>query len=74
MRDDGVARRSRIRRWAQLLVAVPVAFFLFPGLFARQGPKLGPFPFFLWYQFAAALLAALLIGVVYVVRDRSGER
>ena len=47
--------------------------FLFPGLFARQTPKLGAFPFFIWYQFAAAAAAALVTGVVFLLRDKRDD-
>jgi len=36
----------------------------------RQTPKLGAFPFFIWYQFATAAAAALVTGVVFLLRDK----
>jgi len=64
------SRPRSVRRLAVWLLLVPVLMFLFPGLFARQTPRLGAFPFFIWYQFAAAAAAALATGVVFLLRDR----
>jgi hypothetical protein len=59
-----VERRRHSRGWYLLLV-VPFAALLYPPLYATNEPELLGFPFFYWYQFAIALLAAVLTGIVY---------
>jgi hypothetical protein len=59
-----VERRRHSRGW-YLLLAVPFAALLYPPLYATDDPELLGFPFFYWYQFAVALLAAVLTGIVY---------
>ncbi|GHJ45189.1 hypothetical protein Cs7R123_25310 [Catellatospora sp. TT07R-123] len=58
----GSARRGRA--W-QLLLLVPVLAPLPVGLYNRAEPRLWGMPFFYWYQLADALLAMLVITVVY---------
>jgi Protein of unknown function (DUF3311) len=62
------------RRLAPWLLLVPVLAWMFPWLYARANPKLGPFPFFVWYQFATSVGTGLVIGLVYVLRDRERGR
>ena len=61
---------GRLRRFAPLLLVLPVAAWLFPPLYARSSPRLGALPFFLWYQLAASVGTALVIAVVFVARPR----
>ncbi len=56
-------RRSP-RAWL-LLLLLPYAGLLFPGLYARADPALFGFPFFYWYQFAWVLLASAIMAFVY---------
>ncbi len=68
MRDAGKIPSSRRRRNAPwlLLLLLPYAGLLFPGLYARASPALFGFPFFYWYQFAWVLLASIIMAAVYL--------
>ena len=48
-----------------LLLLLPYAGLLFPGIYARATPALFGFPFFYWYQFAWVVLASVLMAIVY---------
>ena len=43
---------------AGVCVAVPIVALMWVGSYARVDPKLGPFPFFFWYQFLWVFLCA----------------
>lgn len=64
MAEQGRVCRNRRHHWNWLL-AMPLVLLVHPGLYARMTPELFGFPFFYWYQFAAAIATALLTGVVY---------
>ncbi len=52
------------------LLTLPYLGLLFPDLYARTVPVWLGFPFFYWYQFFWVLLAAALMGLVYLrIRD-----
>ena len=51
---------------AVLLTAAIVAALVVP-IYARLAPKLGPFPFFYWYQFVLVPATAVLTWVCYLL-------
>lgn len=51
-------------RW-NLLLLIPVAALIYPGLYARATPELFGIPFFYWYQFVWIILTAILTAIVY---------
>ena len=56
------------RRWALLLLLVPVLAVLITPLYNRRDPAIAGVPFFVWYQFAAVLLGGAATGLVYHLR------
>lgn len=64
--DDKPVRRSP-RRYAYLLLALPFAGTLAPGLYAHAEPAIGGVPFFYWYQFVWIALTAVVSGAVYAL-------
>ena len=63
---------GRRRRFALLLLLVPVATIVYPPLYDRDHPALAGIPFFVWYQLAAVVFGGVVTGVVYLLRG--GER
>ena len=63
-------------RWTAatvLLLAAVIAAFWVP-FYARTTPKLGPFPFFYWYQLVLVPAVAVVSWLAYLlVRDRPGD-
>jgi hypothetical protein len=49
------------------LLAVAIAGTLWVPLYARSLPKLGPFPFFYWYQFIWVPVSAVLCWICYLL-------
>ncbi|HET8560788.1 MAG TPA: DUF3311 domain-containing protein [Marmoricola sp.] len=45
---------------AGVLLVIPVVALMWVSSYARETPKLGPFPFFFWYQFAWVIVCALM--------------
>ncbi|MDN5795964.1 MAG: DUF3311 domain-containing protein [Intrasporangium sp.] len=43
---------------AGICVAIPVAALMWVGSYAREDPRLGPVPFFFWYQMMWVILTA----------------
>ncbi len=68
------AQRKPVNKWVVgLLLALPYAGLMFPGMYARATPVLFGFPFFYWYQFAWVVVTSLLLGVVYkMLKHRQG--
>jgi len=60
--------RPQGRRWAFLLLLLPVASIIYPPLYDHRHPTLVGVPFFVWYQFAAVIFGGLVTGVVYLLR------
>ena len=56
-------------RWGIVtaLLVVSIAGALWVPVYARSLPKLGPFPFFYWYQFVWIPVAAVLCGICYLL-------
>ena len=62
--------------WALVaaLLVLGVAGTLVVPLYARTAPKLGPFPFFYWYQLAWIPIVAILACAAYLLtRHRTGR-
>lgn len=57
----------RTRRWVLVLLAVPFVAVLWPPFYAGAQPALDGIPFFIWYQFAWAIISAALTIAVYLV-------
>ena len=64
----------RPRSWVLLLLVAPFVAVLYPPLYATKDPTLAGIPYFIWYQFAWAIISAALTIVVYLVlRTGSNE-
>jgi uncharacterized membrane protein YhdT len=62
---------TRPRRWALLLLLLPLLAVLWPPLFNRETPTLIGMPFFVWYQLAGVALGGIVTGVVYALSGRT---
>lgn len=62
----------RARNWVLLLLVIPFAAVLWPPLYAGANPVLAGIPYFIWYQFAWAIISAAITIFVYFVQ-RSDE-
>jgi hypothetical protein len=58
--------------WAAVTVLLAVAIIgaLWVPIYARSLPKLGPFPFFYWYQFIWVPVTAVLCWICYLLVRR----
>ena len=57
-----------------VLLAVAILGTLWVPIYARTAPKLGPFPFFYWFQLIWVPLTAVLCWICYLLlRARPGE-
>jgi membrane protein implicated in regulation of membrane protease activity len=52
---------------AGVLLAIPMIALAWVGSYAKADPKLGGFPFFIWYQFAWVIVTSLLTYAAYRV-------
>jgi hypothetical protein len=66
--QGGAEERPQGRRWAFLLLLLPIASIIYPPLYDHRQPALVGIPFFVWYQFAAVVFGGAVTGVVYVLR------
>ncbi len=57
-------------RWVYVLLLAPFVALLWVGSYAHDGPRLGGFPFFYWYQFLWVFLGAGVTWLVYAVTTR----
>jgi membrane protein implicated in regulation of membrane protease activity len=57
---------------AGVLVAIPIIALLLVGTYAKDEPRLGAFPFFIWYQFLWVAITSVLTYTAYriVLRAR----
>ncbi len=63
--------RSHARRGWNWLLVLPIGMPLLTPLYNRLTPELWGIPFFYWYQLGCALLATVVIAVVYqLTKDR----
>ena len=66
-------RRPAVWAVVAVLLAIGVAGTLAVPLYARTGPRLGPFPFFYWYQLAWIPIVAILATVSYLLVRNPGR-
>jgi Protein of unknown function (DUF3311) len=60
---------------AAVLLAIPLVALLWVSSYNRETPKLGPFPFFFWYQFAWVFIcSALTYGAYRLVLSARSKR
>jgi hypothetical protein len=60
---------------AVVLLVIPLVALLWVSSYDRETPKLGPFPFFFWYQFAWVFIcSALTYGAYRLVLSARGDR
>lgn len=52
---------------AGVLLALPIIALMLVGTYARKGPALGDFPFFIWYQFLWVFLCSGCTIAAYVI-------
>ena len=50
---------------AGLLLLIPIVALLLVGTYAKDGPRLGGFPFFIWYQFLWVAITSILTYTAY---------
>ncbi len=68
MVGPGAHEAKQGRRWALLLLLLPVAAVIYPPLYDHRHPSLAGIPFFVWYQLAAVVFGGVVTGVVYLLR------
>jgi Protein of unknown function (DUF3311) len=66
---EGANERPQ-RRWAFLLLLLPVAAVIYPPLYNHRNPSIGGVPFFVWYQLVAVVFGGAVTGVVYLLLGR----
>jgi hypothetical protein len=68
MTQPGPSGRSTVVRGAVVvLLTIAIAGTLWVPIYARSVPKLGPFPFFYWYQVFWIPISAALCWISYLV-------
>jgi Protein of unknown function (DUF3311) len=60
----------RARNWVLLFLLVPFVAVLYPPFYAGLQPEWEGIPYFIWYQFAWAVISSVLTIVVYLVHGR----
>ena len=50
---------------AGVLLAIPIIALMLVGTYAKDEPRLGGFPFFIWYQFVWVILCSALTYTAY---------
>jgi hypothetical protein len=66
--DSGERPVKRIRApWVRALLLIPFAATLAVPLYDRIEPTIGGVPFFYWYQLLWVVLAAAIVGVVFLI-------
>jgi hypothetical protein len=50
---------------AGLLLMIPIAALMWVGSYSKVDPKLGSFPFFIWYQFVWVVLCSAMTYTAY---------
>jgi hypothetical protein len=71
--SDGSGKGPAVWAAVSVLLGVAVAGALWVPVYARMGPRLGPVPFFYWFQLAWVGVTAALCWVCYLLlRTRPG--
>jgi hypothetical protein len=72
--DTGPSPSAATKRTVTALLIVAIVGTLWVPLYARSMPKLGPFPFFYWYQLIWVPSTAVLCWIGYLLlRNRPGR-
>jgi membrane protein implicated in regulation of membrane protease activity len=50
---------------AGVLLAIPIVALMLVGTYAKDGPRIGGFPFFIWYQFLWVVICSVLTYSAY---------
>ncbi len=61
------AQNGRTRYLVAALLGVAVIGTLWVPVYAHSGPKLGPFPFFYWFQFIWVPISSALCWISYLL-------
>ena len=61
-------QRGRASDLWLILLLVPFVALLWVPFYGHATPKLGPIPFFIWYQFLWVILGAAIVYLVYLLR------
>jgi hypothetical protein len=64
-RDSAPPARIPLLLAAGVCVAIPIVALMWVSSYAREDPKLGPFPFFFWYQMMWVFLCAGFVYTAY---------
>ena len=64
--DAPPVKRTRAS-WVRALLLIPFAATLAVPLYDRIEPTIGGVPFFYWYQLLWVVLAAAIVGVVFLI-------
>ena len=67
-------RRPRTWGLVTILLGAAIAGTLWVPIYARSAPKLGPFPFFYWYQLVWVPVTAVLCWVCYLLLKSKPRR
>jgi len=61
---------------AVVLLAIPIVALLLVGTYAKDEPRLGGFPFFIWYQFLWVFICSAMTWTAYklTLAARKGDR
>ncbi|HVB74602.1 MAG TPA: DUF3311 domain-containing protein [Ktedonobacteraceae bacterium] len=64
-----VRSRRKHRPWLLLLLLLPFAVTLWPGIYNVSQPQLIGIPFFYWFQILCIFLTAILMATLYYFTD-----
>lgn len=70
--ERSAAVTSQVRngkRWAMILLLIPLIATLWPPFYAKSDPALWGIPFFYWYQFLWVILTVIITAIVYAIVD-----
>jgi hypothetical protein len=70
LKGTPMQQRSRASDLWLILLLIPFVALLYVPFYGHATPKLGPIPFFIWYQFLWVILGSIITGLVYVLRGR----
>jgi hypothetical protein len=69
-RKRGRAERRSLLPW---LLLIPLVLPLCVPLYAREDPKLGDIPFFVWFQFPLVVMGVVVIALVFWLREKGAD-
>lgn len=65
--DKAPPADRRLQVLAGLVLLLPMIALVPVGWYARTTPKLGAFPFFIWYQMALVIFCVICTSIAYVL-------